>query len=169
MRLTEEAITAAFDQHHRVYAQGKRWSIGHQIDLYNAAKDAFLAGTEEPPGGFTKVYKALRGGWQVFRTPKGKAPEAEDVYGELLKMEDRFRTRHLSGLTEQDILPLWDSLRSVEGIKVNDDGPSVVAISKFLHFWNPRLFVIVDSAVMWEWVLRHRWIKQHKHPVPSSL
>ncbi|MGI5836671.1 MAG: hypothetical protein ACOX87_09305, partial [Chloroflexota bacterium] len=31
---------------------------------------------------------------------------------------------------------------------------SMVAVSKFLHFWNPRLFVIVDNAEMAQKVIK---------------
>jgi hypothetical protein len=34
-----------------------------------------------------------------------------------------------------------------------------MAISKFLHFWNPRLFIIVDGAEMEQFVFGHRWLR----------
>jgi hypothetical protein len=33
-----------------------------------------------------------------------------------------------------------------------------MAVSKFLHFWNPRLFVIVDAEVMRDLVFGHAWL-----------
>lgn len=53
---------------------------------------------------------------------------------------------------------LWCAITTAGEIKQNKDGPSLVALTKFLHFWNPRLFVIADREVVWNWVLRHRWI-----------
>src|SRR3990170_732180 len=53
---------------------------------------------------------------------------------------------------------LWHAITTAGDIKQNKDGPSLVALTKFLHFWNPRLFVIADREVVWNWVLRHRWL-----------
>ncbi len=47
---------------------------------------------------------------------------------------------------------------NVADIKRVKGQPSLMAISKVLHFFKPRLFVIVDRAMVWGWVLMHDWI-----------
>jgi hypothetical protein len=47
----------------------------------------------------------------------------------------------------------WSTVQRVAEFKTHKRGPWVVALSKFQHFRNPRLFVIVDWAVIWTWVL----------------
>jgi hypothetical protein len=74
-------------------------------------------------------------------------------------LDGDWRYKLLSSLEDHDVAPCWRILESMRGIKQTQGG-SIVAISKFLHFWNPRLFVIVDDAVMWKWVLRHHWVRE---------
>ncbi|MGI5837319.1 MAG: hypothetical protein ACOX87_12650 [Chloroflexota bacterium] len=55
----------------------------------------------------------------------------------------------------QDVPLLRQALGVAGNIKRHNDGrPSMVAVSKFLHFWNPRLFVIVDNAEMAQKVIK---------------
>ena len=61
-------------------------------------------------------------------------------------------------MTEEDAVRIWELLDRVKDVKVNKYGPSVMAISKFLHFGNPRLFVIVDDGVILDRVLSHAWL-----------
>jgi hypothetical protein len=42
-------------------------------------------------------------------------------------------------------------------------------MSKFLHFWNPRLFIIVDFGVIWGFVLRHSWLWNEVKTVRSKV
>ena len=60
---------------------------------------------------------------------------------------------------------------ALKDIKQLKEGPSLVAISKFLHFWNPRLFVIFDSEVVENWVFRHKYLADqlNSEPVKSML
>jgi len=62
-------------------------------------------------------------------------------------------------VSDDNIAGCWDLINSVSDIKPMKGAPSVVAISKFLHFWNPRLFIIVDDAVMWVRVLSRSWLE----------
>jgi hypothetical protein len=46
---------------------------------------------------------------------------------------------------------------------------SLLAATKALHFWNPRLFVIVDSMVMESYVLAHTWIRDEMLPFEEKV
>lgn len=78
----------------------------------------------------------------------------------LTTFDERWRRLGLRELIDEDISGCWRILQSMTGLKPLTYGPSAVAISKFLHFWNPRLFVIVDDAVVWKWVFGHRWLRR---------
>jgi len=44
-----------------------------------------------------------------------------------------------------------------------------MAISKILHFYNPRLFIIVDGGMMWNWALSHPWIWKQIEPLRRAV
>lgn len=63
-------------------------------------------------------------------------------------------------MSDHDLAGCWEVLQSISGIKTTASGAcSVVAVSKFLHFWNPRLYIIVDDAFMWRQVFSRAWLK----------
>lgn len=108
---------------------------------------------------FKELYEDLRKYWQVFRSSKSYTPPgSRKVFNLLDKLNARFLTMKLSGLKESDMESLWEVLAKACEIKRNTYCPSMMAVSKFLHFWNPRLFVIVDRARMWEYAFKHQWI-----------
>ena len=63
-------------------------------------------------------------------------------------------TKRLSELNLDDCGWLFQLVNDVADIKRVNGEPSIMAISKVLHFFNPRLFVIVDQAMVWDWVLQ---------------
>lgn len=107
---------------------------------------------------FDWLYEQLRRYWLVFRRAGGDPWTSSQVFQALGSLDQRFRSIRLATLSDADIGGCWTILDAVKGIKPTK-APSVVAISKFLHFWNPRLFVIVDDAVMWQRVLSRSWVK----------
>ena len=52
---------------------------------------------------------------------------------------------------------------------MNKNAQSLVAISIFLHFFNPKLFIIVDRQEMWEFVFSHEWIWSRVEDIYKSL
>ncbi len=157
MGVSQPTIDAAFERHRQRYAQRPRraWDIPHHIECWRRAHRAFAEGAFDD---FQWLYEGLKGYWQVFRGSKGKPWSARQVYDHLIKLDKEFRRKRLSRLTVADAEPLMRLLGSMSGIKRTKDGASVMALSKFLHFWNPRLFVIVDRAYIWNWVFAHSWL-----------
>jgi len=149
MKCNSETIAAAFEQHFVQYATEKDWSVPHHVQMW--------AWAEKGGETFKNVYEAMRKRWQVFRGIKAR-PSADELWEQLDGLGEAFSRKRLSELTDDDAVPLWEVIKAMADIKRLKDGPSVMAISKFLHFWNPRLFVIVDVKMMWTWVLKHRWI-----------
>jgi hypothetical protein len=172
MNLTDQAIDEAFARHHDLYAK-TRWTIESHVGWWELALRAFGNGTT---GGsaddFRRLFDDLRRFWQVFRSPKAQPPKPEAVWAILSSLDPTVRALRLRDLDAAG-LPglrrLWSVLEKGAQIKKNQDGPSVMAATKFLHFWNPSLFVIVDRGEMAEWVLAHDWIKRPIMRVAEEL
>jgi hypothetical protein len=155
MRISEQTIKAAFRRHFEVYAQKKGWSIPYHIQQWNTASMAFQ---NRSLSDFEVLYEELRRRWQIFRGVKGR-PSAGNVFKTLLALDTNYAHQRLSALQAGDAANLWRVISPVTSVKRLKDGrPSVVAVSKFLHFWNPRLFIIVDYARIRTWVFGHSWL-----------
>ncbi|MCL4743321.1 MAG: hypothetical protein KJZ54_14085 [Phycisphaerales bacterium] len=156
MRLGEATIRAAFREHGSVYANTRGWDIPHRLKCWSLARSAFEAGCYED---FERLYRHLKNEWQVFRRPGGPPWSSDQTFEHLAGLDQRYRSLTLSQMSDADLDGCWQIIKSMSRIKPTKS-PSVVAISKFLHFWNPRLFVIVDDAVMWKRVLSRSWLRQ---------
>ena len=158
MEVAPSVVDAAFERHHDRYASGKRaWGIPYHIRCWRTARQAFA---ELSLDEFKSLYEELRRRWQVFRGKGASHWSAAESFAALRTADETFRARRLSELTDDHALGLASTLDRLSGLKKTKSGASVVALSKFLHFMNPRLFVIVDRGVMWNWVLTHSWLSQ---------
>jgi len=157
IQVSNNTIESAFEAYLSCYAAGRNWNVRKQLALYDIAEKAL-----SPPGSstdFSAVYRSLSGGWQVFRNAQSHW-SAQEAFGNLMRLDQGIRTLSLSNLKDNDWPDIWKTVSAMRDIKTNKSGmPSLVAISKFLHFWNPRLFVILDSEVMQYHVLGHKWIE----------
>ncbi len=155
IRCDDETIRAAFDWHLARYGRRKRaWDTPYHISMWQRAQRAFELQSQAD---FDYVYDELRRRWQVFRGSR-EYWTAQKIFDTLMACCPELQNRRLVDLTPSDIPRLWEVLQSVQDVKQTRNGPSTVAVSKFLHFWNPRLFVIVDDGVIWKWVLAHHWV-----------
>jgi len=154
INITKEAIDSAFnclaERYQNWFADSKA-----MLDLYNSANRAFVG--EGSLGDFRIVYEELRGKWQVFRGGQGHW-SLEQTYRVLKDLPEDLKNCCLSELDTYKWRDVWNAIESLKDIKQLKEGPSLVAISKFLHFWNPRLFVIFDSEVVENWVFRHKYL-----------
>jgi len=167
IRLTEASIRQAFEQHAQTYNSGRRaWDIGYHVDCWATAAEAFGSNSF---AAFERLYRELKGHWQAFRGGGQPAWSASRTWAELRDLPQYLNDTLLSQFRREDAAECWEVLQRISQIKQNRDGPSVVAISKFLHFWNPRLFVIVDRGVMWQYVLAHRWLWRPIDDVRTDL
>jgi hypothetical protein len=154
MRIAERTIDLAFEAHERVHF---KWPISEIIRYWGYGQDAFAQPPD--PAAFRKLYEGLKG-WQVFR-PLKAPPTSAEVYSILANAVSRFpgvKQLKLSELTPGNLGQVGIVLDAVRYLKVNDDGPSLMAVSKFLHFLNPRLFVIVDRQFVGGFALQHEWV-----------
>ncbi len=160
IKLTEQAVKNSFAAYERIYAArgpgARGWSVEERIDLLVKGERAFdgTGSFEE----FEGLYRQLRGGWQVFRNAV-EHWSAEESFRRLMSLDPGVKRLALSSLAEAHWPGIYRAVHQMQGIKRNSTGePSLVAISKFLHFWNPALFVILDMEVMENNVLRRTWL-----------
>lgn len=137
------------------FATGTAWSVPMKMELYAESRKAF-GGGGAPEGdalaAFTKIYQNLKSYWQVFRSSKRITPwTAERTFDEFRTRLDAFsqssgvtlRSFSDSGLQQE----LIKALKPLKPLKPTTDYPTM-AVSKFLHFFNPKLFPIYDTAVI---------------------
>lgn len=156
MLISPETIAAAFRKHEDVYNSQKIWSIPYHVECWRRATRAF----DGPDfAEFEWIYNELKGRWQVFRGSAAPPWSVRKAFEHLTTMDSPLRGASLRDFSDEMLHDCREIIRSMESMKPLKKGASVVAISKFLHFWNPRLFVIVDDAVVWKWVFRHRWLR----------
>ena len=140
-----------------VYGVAKNGRIPYHLECWSHARAAFDGSSF---GDFEHIYRELKNRWQVFRGASGEPWSPSQTFDHLRSLPPEWRDCRLSQLTDDGLAGCWEIIRSIVDIKPMRHAPSVVAISKFLHFWNPRLFVIVDDAFMWRWVFTHQWLKR---------
>lgn len=157
MQLDQETIRDAFRMHGEIYATAKNWNIPYHIKCWGHARAAFDGPSLHE---FEHIYRELKNRWQVFRGANGEPWTPTEAFDRLRSLPSEWRDRRLSQFTDDSLAGCWNIIESIKEIKPMRHAPSVVAVSKFLHFWNPQLFVIVDDAFVWSWVFRHRWLKR---------
>jgi len=165
MKLEEKTIKSAFQVYAEIYGKRKNWDLRHHVEMWQWARAAFVSNSFED---FEKVYDVLRGSWLVFRGKK-KPWSAEETFNKLEGLDKSLMGTKLSNLLQRQLTDAWKLALSIAEIKRNKDGPSMVAISKFLHFWNPGLFVIVDREVVWNYVFRHTWLRDNLESVAEEI
>lgn len=156
LRFSRKIVTEAFRMHGEKYSEEREWKVDYHVELLARAKKGWAQ--EQGNDDFRHVYFELRNHWQVFR-PMKRPPSPEKVWGLMSRLNAECQTISLSALKDAHGQVLEEVLSAGGRLKTTEYGPSLMATSKFLHFWNPRVFVIVDRKVMSEYVLQHAWIK----------
>jgi hypothetical protein len=153
-RKQRQALAAYAD-----FAAKSKWSVLHKMDLYDDSRGAFSSGVgeEERFKSFERIYTALNRYWQIFR-PYGakRCWRARQIFDLLQQEFGEFSQS--SGIC---LLNFGDNrrqavVRRMKGLKGMKPtcGYPVMAVSKFLHFYNPGLFPIYDGAVVDKRVFR---------------
>jgi hypothetical protein len=148
------------------------WPITHKLDLYNAAKTAFGDGARteaERRRAFATIYENLRTYWQVFRPfgPHWNDSEVFDAISTRMAQYSRDTGMTLVTLEGSSSGVLFDALNSLRPLKPMKWYPGM-AVSKFLHFFNPSLFPIYDNEVVEKKVLKRFYSGYCNEFVPSS-
>jgi hypothetical protein len=143
------------------FATGTAWSVPAKMNLYKASRAAFSLATADKACAFAEfetIYNELRGYWQVFRSSVPAEPWSARTVYDTIRMEFvefswggpiTLPTFFASGKHQS----LMFGLMAMEGIKANSSYPAMT-VSKFLHFYNPSLFPIYDTEVIWNKVFK---------------
>ncbi len=126
------------------------WWVSEKARLYGLADAAFSSGCGDGCA-MREIHATLRGYWQIFRNGEGWS--AERVHRVLGSPPCRACGREALDLPAlaagRDLRMVWGCLKAMSGVKQLPAGNiSAMAVSKFLHFFNPRLFPIFDRAVV---------------------
>lgn len=137
----------------------KRWPIDEKIRLYLAGNVAFnpLKGPSKGYKSFNEIYDSLKKYWQVFRNDSShwRSKKVFDVLTKNCNRCSRNSNISLINLNEEKKQIIAECLTKIKGIKTLRSGEtSTMAISKFLHFFNPRLFPIYDNEIIKKSVLK---------------
>ena len=151
--------------HREEYARKRSWEISHHIKMWDIAYCAF---NNKDFNAFEKLFEILRKEWQIFR-PKKEIPGAIEVFRMLNGIDEKIANTKLSNLKISQLPGLMETLKTTAEIKRTKDSISIMAVSKFLHFRNPSLFIIKDKAVIENFVLEHAWIRDGINEINKEL
>jgi len=142
------------------FAEESGWSVAYRLELYNHAKIAFdsALGVEIREASFAQIYESLRGYWQVFRGAE-TAWDEEAAFAFFSTADDDCglgSVRSLESISraemKQVVLNFLEKLGDMK--TVPDGGYPTTCASRFLHFYNPKLFPNVDNALINQQVLQ---------------
>jgi hypothetical protein len=142
--------------HHRYVLNAKpAWELKRHARLWTNAQRAL---NDRDVEGFGRVYDELRRHWQLNRGKGAMLAAPENIFELLCKLPGSLRETRLSDQTTSTAPNLLRAIEALFCVKRIKAGPSIMAISKILHFFNPCLFVIVDRGMVWNWALKHLWL-----------
>lgn len=131
------------------------WQVSRSLDLYEASLSAFNSppNTDEALRYFGEIDAELAGYWQAFRPwPREACWPAHQILDTIkLEFQEFSWVGPVNLLTfwkPQTALRLQSCLAKMQGIKPNKGYP-IMTVSKYLHFYNPALFPIYDTYVIW--------------------
>ena len=154
-----EYITSSLDKYSQ-FVKKYNWTNEEKVRLYRLCGEAFspnlIAAHQNLQ--FEEIYNVLHKRWQIFRPLKidkcWKSAEIHEVLSKLPIECARGGTLTLPALNPDDAVILIQCIESMKGVKHLPSGTTpIMAVSKFLHIYNPRLFPIFDWAVIRNQVL----------------
>lgn len=171
------------DQRHALdkYAEvskARGWWVSQKVSMYQDSHKGFDV-AEPQFESFNRVFKILKGefgrGFGVFRgIPRAtdcKHWSAQRIWETIKKEFARFTwdgsVTLQTLLGDGNYMELLKPLEAMKGIKFKKDYP-VMAVSKFLHFYNPGLFPIYDGVEIWKWGLRKRFDGDYRRFLKSA-
>ncbi len=161
MRIDRDVIAQAFQKNYDTYVVETGWPVKDIAKLWSYGQQAFAGNGDEIA--FKALYDELKGHWQVFRGSSDTEPDrfrrVQNLMMSITGGSPALGKVRLSDLSSAHLPDLKRVLADASRIKVNKSGPSLVAATKFLHTWNPSLFVIVDGGIMDHRVFGHRWLR----------
>lgn len=141
------------------FISGKGWGVQFKMELYEHSPKAFdpCLPQDSALAEFEKIDSDLWSHWGLGRNSSGPHWTAKKTF-ETIRSEFSgvgwgspvTLPKFQSSATQST---LASSLEKMRGLKSVTRYP-VMAVSKFLHFYNPELFPIYDTEVIWNGVFR---------------
>jgi hypothetical protein len=148
----------------RDFLGAKDWPLNDRLRLYDYSRTAFDESVSpgEPLHSFRRMYDELllpapAGGWGVGRNASGPLMSAEKTFETIRLGPSAFARGGPVTLPKIHISDATALLRNLDRMKELKPiaGYPVMAVSKFLHPYNPELFAIYDNEVIGGKVIRH--------------
>ena len=83
------------------------------------------------------------------RTGEMEWLKRESVFEELHELDRPFRDRALRDFMSADIPATLTVLSCLCDLRRTGRAPTLMSATRFMHFWNPRIFVQMDKAIEW--------------------
>jgi hypothetical protein len=133
------------------------WSIrDSKLENYKHGAIAFdpAGDRDQRQAAFQRIYDQLKGYWQVFRPGQASWDDRTlfNVLNDDLSTCNRTGGLTLANLSDDGYSCILDGLDKLRGLKKMQYYP-IMAVSKFAHFFNPKLFPIFDTSVISNQVL----------------
>lgn len=135
-----------------LFSDKVNWGIVEKIKMYQFAKNAFKVSSinQKSTVAFKELFEALKS-FKVFRN---KSPDDHWSYGKIYEVlfercKQCFINESISlkNLNNDDIKLICSCIRELKEIKhLRSKKTPIMAISKFLHFYNPKLFPMYDTT-----------------------
>lgn len=142
----------------QAYVHNTPWPVSDKARLYDFAKFAFdpTKPQKQREQNFGKIYQDLITIWNIRRG--GKLLEAEEIFSILNSLDCQACLAEKLDLVSlqnepSDIDTLIGCIDAIKDIK-HITGDSPMALSKILHFFNPKLFPIYDKYYIKDMVMR---------------
>jgi hypothetical protein len=169
MLISDTIAKRAYAEHDRVYGRrpgNNPWSVSDHAALWLLGARAVADGDA---ASFHALHQTLSRYWRINRGKNQTVLPPAEIHDVLRKVPPKFRAMRLSELGDAHMPALYDTVVRASGIKRSESGPSVMAMSKYLHFLNPGLFVIVDREAVWSFVLKHAYLLEPVDAVRQRL
>jgi hypothetical protein len=155
MDTLRSCFTSAIEQRRALEAVGDFFQAV-ELNLYDASVCAFdpSSSGQEAFRCFMNIYNELSGpNWSVWRS-RNPAPHwgPQQIFDTIKREFAEYPwdgTANLTSFGRAEAARLKPRLESMRGIKPNKGYP-IMTVSKFLHFYNPALFPIYDTEVIWK-------------------
>lgn len=130
------------------------WPLESKLDMYLRAERAFSNPVDS--SSFEYVYQQLNRYWQVFRGADSAVWSSSQTFDFLTRPAcARIRSLTLNAEWDADTIDVvLDHLNQMREIKPLKSSYPWMAVSKFMHFFNPHSFPIYDTAVVYEKVFK---------------
>ena len=147
MKVTGPTADRAFDAFHKHYVlKAKRaWDLNHHGRLWARARASVESG--DNGDGFIEVLDELRKHWQIA-WGKAKMLSGEKILPLLQDKAANGRSKRLSEIGEADAKWLFRLINDVSDIKRVNGQPSLMAISKVLHFLTRACLLLSTARCM---------------------